>query len=182
MPDELDAAMARFAEAAANPPLDVWQWQREFVAFENNPFRTLAALNPLARCPHRDLAEEYSRRVLAAGLGEHRLVVRAPNSSLYEAFPYNVSDVRVKPQKFGATRPAKWSEKPEIRQKLEKLLNASEPGQRLTVGFGSTDHPEEVSATWIVYKGELYENSVNYRWGSRQYFVNACAVSLNRTP
>lgn len=182
MPDELDAAMARLAAAAANPPLDVLQWQREFRAFEHNPFRTLSALKPLTLCPHRDLAEEYSHRALAAGLGEHRLVVRAPDGSLYEAFPYDVSDVWVQPPKFGVKRPAKWSEKPEIRRKIEQLLNASEPGRRLTVGIGGEDDPKQVSATWIVYRGELYENSTNYRWGPRESFVNACAVSLNRAP
>jgi hypothetical protein len=139
------------------------EWKSQYAPFSTNPFLT-ATLKPLEG-PHLDLVEEFTKRALAAQLGEPRLILQGPDDQLYAARLFKPSDVRISRQ-YQSPRKPTWGEMRLVSRAHSNLIRDGRPATELQVEYGHHDSNDYAHGTWFVADNNLYEGSLNYRWGN----------------
>lgn len=174
MPDEIDRHIDSI-RSEAHRATTLKEWKSQYAPFDRNPFSP-HPLKPLGG-PHLDLVAEFSKRALAAHLGEPRLILRGPDDQLYVATLFNPASFRISRQYQDSRKPT-WREARIVRRAHQNLIRDGRPAILLGVAYGHHDDHDYAAAEWLVLGNDLFEGSLNYRWGTRDLFARACAQAL----
>ncbi|MCF8783224.1 hypothetical protein [Rhodococcus ruber] len=115
-----------------------------------------------------DVVKDFTSKALAAGIGERRLILTGLDGGLYL---FHDSKGPVDGQR-------KWKEQRQRKSAYQFLTRSGRAALEFSVSSGHHDDVEHTRANWVLFDGKYYEADLNYAWGSRNFFIKACAQTL----